>query len=586
MHQREISGDSYPYGLQLILSSLSTATHRGDPIELLDIDPVLKRLKEEIQDPSFIPDLIKEYLLDNPHKVVLTVKPDAALSSKQNNAEVEKLAAIKAGLSDTEKQAIVEQSQALEDRQNQDDDASILPKVELSDVPTEIKWPESATSSIQSNTDALKTSFFPQGTNGLSYQQIIVELPELSDSQKNIMPYYASCLPELGLGKRSYLDIQGLQASISGGINAHTSMRSSVDSEQELQGYMILSSKSLYSQQEQLGQLMYDTLYSCRFDEHQRIKEIVEQICCHKEQSITSQGHALAMGLATSKMSPISSFNYGYSGLLGIKNLKLLCKDLEDERKLADFAAQFGDLHDTILQGNKQFLLISEAAEQANLNKNLQNIWQNAPSAASSLSQFSLPKMRESVREAWLTSTQVNFCASAFPTVSVSHEDSAALTVLGGFLRNGYLHRAIREQGGAYGGGASQDSSSASFRFFSYRDPRLSETLNDFEKSIDWLNNNKHQYSQLEEAILGVISSLDKPASPAGTAKQAYFNELFGRSKEQRNEFRQRVLDVSIEKLQQVSEKYLSPEKASIGIESNKAAQAELEKLELSIKYL
>ncbi len=87
LQQREITGDSYPYGLQLILSSLSTATHRGDPIELLDIDPVLKQLKEEIKDPAFLPDLVNDYLLNNPHRVTLTVIPDTELAKKTRDQE-------------------------------------------------------------------------------------------------------------------------------------------------------------------------------------------------------------------------------------------------------------------------------------------------------------------------------------------------------------------------------------------------------------------------------------------------------------------------------------------------------------------
>ena len=34
-----------------------------------------------------------------------------------------------------------------------------------------------------------------------------------------------------------------------------------------------------------------------------------------------------------------------------------------------------------------------------------------------------------------------------------------------------YLHRAIREQGGAYGAGASQDSQTGAFRFFPIETP-------------------------------------------------------------------------------------------------------------------
>ena len=201
-------------------------------------------------------------------------------------------------------------------------------------------------------------------------------------------------------------------------------------------------------------------------------------------------------------------------------------------------------------------------------------------------SQFSFPPCRERVEEAWLANTQVNFCAMAFPSVPVGHDDAAALTVLGGFLRNGFLHRTIREQGGAYGGGANQDSGTASFRFYSYRDPRLLETLEDYKRSIDWMLKTHHEPRALEEAILGVISSLDKPSSPAGTAKQAFYNELFGRGKEQRAAFRQNVLQVSIENLKQVTEKYLANQQPSIGIISNKSQSSQLESLGLSICQL
>jgi Zn-dependent M16 (insulinase) family peptidase len=133
-------------------------------------------------------------------------------------------------------------------------------------------------------------------------------------------------------------------------------------------------------------------------------------------------------------------------------------------------------------------------------------------------------------------------------------------------LRNGYLHRTIREQGGAYGGGASQDSGIAAFRFYSYRDPRLAETLADFDGAIDWMLNTTHEARVLEEAILGVIGSIDKPSSPAGEAKQHFHNAWSGRSHQQRAEFRQRILDVSLADLKRVTETYLNPSMASTAV--------------------
>jgi Zn-dependent M16 (insulinase) family peptidase len=582
LHQREISGDSYPYGLQLILSALSSATHRGDPIDLLDIDPVLDQLKKDIKDPAYIPNLIRECLLDNPHRLTLAVHPDNKLSGVNAEREKTRLAAIKDKLSAAEKQKLVKQAQALQERQNTPPDVSVLPKVELSDVPADIKWPEGRR--IQGR-EQMPVAFYAQGTNGISYQQVLVSLPRLNAEENVLLSHYTSIVSEVGIGKRSYLDIQALQAAVSGGVSAYATMRNHVDNEQEVQGYLVLSSKALYRKQGELTQLLYDTLHGCRFDELPRIHELMEQVLGRREQGITSQGHSLAMGAACSRMCPLSELTHRTSGLAGLQTFKELVKNLEKPDTLASFAASTAALHAKILHGGKQALLVAEASEEARLLGALQATWQHA--ATGKASDFALPGIRERALEGWMTSTQVNFCAMAFPTVPSSHPDAAALSVLGGFLRNGFLHRAIREQGGAYGGGASQDSGSASFRFYSYRDPRLADTLDDFRRAIDWMLSTPHEYAPLEEAILGVISSLDKPASPAGTAKQAFHNELFGRDKAQRARFRQRVLNVSVEHLVDVARRYLAdPGRASIGIVSSKTHQADMEKLGLDIRAL
>jgi len=172
--------------------------------------------------------------------------------------------------------------------------------------------------------------------------------------------------------------------------------------------------------------------------------------------------------------------------------------------------------------------------------------------------------------------------------VPSSHADAAALAVLGPFLRNGYLHRAIRETGGAYGGGASHDSDSASFRFYSYRDPRLTETLDDFDASIEWLKDTRHDERELEEAILSVVSGIDKPGSPAGEARSTFQAELFARTAERRREFRQRILAVTLDDLKRVGDTYLDGSSASTGVLTNEklADKDEVKSLGLSTHAL
>jgi Zn-dependent M16 (insulinase) family peptidase len=143
------------------------------------------------------------------------------------------------------------------------------------------------------------------------------------------------------------------------------------------------------------------------------------------------------------------------------------------------------------------------------------------------------------------------------------HEDSAALTVLGGILRDNFLHRTIREQGGAYGGGASHDSSTGTFRFFSYRDPRIEGTLSDFDASLDWVRKEGATAEQVESAILGVIGSMDKPGSPAGEAKQAFQSRLFGRTDAFRKAYREALLAVTPDQVRAVADRHFDRDRAS-----------------------
>ncbi|MEC8484852.1 MAG: insulinase family protein, partial [Pseudomonadota bacterium] len=119
LSQREIGGDSYPYGLQLILTALSTAVHQGDVIAQLDLDPVIESMREKVLHKDYIPTLVRDLLLSNAHRVTLTLSPDEALETRRNQAEKDRLSKIKAGLSEEQKQHIIERSQALKARQEQ-----------------------------------------------------------------------------------------------------------------------------------------------------------------------------------------------------------------------------------------------------------------------------------------------------------------------------------------------------------------------------------------------------------------------------------------------------------------------------------
>ena len=565
LSQREITGGSYPYGLNLILTCLTSATHRGDAISLLDLDPVLKNMQQQILDPDYIKSLAQELLLDNQHRIRLILKPDTQLAANRDRAEKERLSRIKDSLSEQQKQAIVASAAALKERQEMEEDLHILPKVGLSDIPNQINY---AQPTSRQKTPLPLTSY-AAGTNGLAYQQLVMPLPKLSAQQMDLLPLYSTCVTEMGVGARDYQQTQLWHSGIVGSYSASVSVRTHREDLAKLHGNISLSCKGLARNQQAMSELMQESFTEARFDELERLKELVAQIVIHKQSSVVSNGHILAMIAASSGLSSYAHLNQRWGGMAGLARLRKLDKNLATDTHLQQLAEQLQQIHQLILQQPRQHLLVAEKQRLAEFGSTMENALASEQNRLQTDNLIDYAPKLQSVNHCWSATTQVSFCAKAYPTVAGSHPDAAPLSLLGGVLRNGYLHRAIREQGGAYGAGASQDSQSGAFRFFSYRDPRIEGTLDDFDKSIDWVLNQPLSEDKIEEAILGVIGNLDKPSAPAGEAIQTFHAELNGRTKHSRSQFRERVLQVTEADLKRVAKQYLTPQQAQTAVITN-----------------
>lgn len=562
LSQREITGDSYPYGLSLILQSLAGAMHDGDPISLLDTDKALKQLAEEVKQAEFIPNLIQSLLLDNPHRVTLTMSPDNKLAEQQELAEKEKLAKIKSNLTAEEKQKIIEQSLALKARQDEDDDPSILPEVTKDDVPNEIR--------TQKPSNTIPNTGYKTGTNGLVYQQLIIDLPNLTDEEKQLLPLFNSCLTELGSAGRNYLTTQALHAAKTGGIGAKSSISTNIHNLDEIHSHYIISGKSLVRNQADLTNLIREAIAEVSFDELDRIKDLLGQIRSSIDQGITGSGHVHAMRAANQNFSPSATWQFQRSGFSGIKFIKSICDDIDKPQAIENLANNFKSIQLKLMSSSKQSLLIADEHDYSETRTEIKSNWQDIMSQETT-EKFKLTANHQAVKQAWVTSTQVNFCAKAYPAVSAGHKDAPKLSVLSACLRNGFLHSAIREKGGAYGGGASFNAESGAFTFYSYRDPRLLETFADFDLALDWILSDSATQAQVEEAILNIISSMDKPGSPAGEAKKDFYQKLHGKNHAFLMEYRKGVLNTSLDELRQVAKKYIIEEKASLAVLTNEA---------------
>ncbi|MBT7725026.1 MAG: peptidase M16, partial [Gammaproteobacteria bacterium] len=557
-----------------IFSCMSAAVHRGDPIGLLDLDTALQELRQEIKDPGFIKRLVRELLLSNSHRVRVVMKPDRELASRLIEEEQTKLEALRTSFSDAERSNVLELATALKKRQSQKEDLSLLPQVTRADIPPSKVFPVLAGKALKSKAleaqaaSGIKLTTARAGTNGITFHQVVSPLPALTTPLLGLLPIYSQLVTEVGSADRNYLETQQAQHSITGGISAFSSFRSDLNDCEDGRGYLTLSSRTLNPKAVEMARLVKETVNEPRFDEVGRIKELVQQLSIRRSNSVASNGHQYAMSAAAASLRPLANISDFLSGIPAIMRLKKLARDINDGQRLESLAASMQQLHDQLRGNSPELLVISEAAFLESYAEAISALW--GETVQTEESRFDVSSIDNPGDRAFVVTTQVNYCATVYPTIPESNEDAAALAVLAGVLRNNFLHSEVREKGGAYGGGAGHDSATGVFRFYSYRDPRLMETFEAFSRSIDWALNNDITDVMLEEAVLGIISSVDAPGSPAGEIRQAFHHGLFGRSAEHREATRGRYLDVRQHDLRRVIDTYLhkTPSRAVVTSEN------------------
>ncbi|MCK4691937.1 MAG: insulinase family protein, partial [Desulfuromonadales bacterium] len=124
---REITGDSYPYSLLLLMRLIGPWIHGGDPLAALNFEEDLEKLQQELNKGPFFETLIRQRLLENPHRVTLLLQPDTDMGPQQEAEVRAELDKIQQQLSDNERQALVEQALALKSAQEEPEDLSCLP---------------------------------------------------------------------------------------------------------------------------------------------------------------------------------------------------------------------------------------------------------------------------------------------------------------------------------------------------------------------------------------------------------------------------------------------------------------------------
>lgn len=120
----------------------------------------------------------------------------------------------------------------------------------------------------------------------------------------------------------------------------------------------------------------------------------------------------------------------------------------------------------------------------------------------------------EKKNEGFMTASKVQYAAMAGNFMDAGCEYHGALQILKVIMGYEYLWQNIRVKGGAYGCMSSFNRIGEGY-FVSYRDPHLKNTLDIYKGVPDYLRNFTVSDRDMTKFIIGTISNMDQPMTPA-----------------------------------------------------------------------
>ena len=563
-HRKEITNTPYPYGIKLLLIFSGSWFHGGDPIKILNFDADLTRLQRKLAEGPLFEDRIKKYFLDNPHRVTLTLVPDQELESKENDRLRAELDRIKNDLPPADIDRIKQDADALMRLQQTEEDISCLPTLGRRNIPPSVP------SIAETATDkAMLATLYDQATSGIFYFAAAAGSGALSGELIPLAPFYCYAMSRMGTALRDYAAMARRIAAYTGGIGLSTHARTRFDGPGDCIPFVSFNAKCLNRNQDQMFDILQELLHQSDFSDLGRLKNLLLEYRAGLESMVIHNGHRLAISLASRNLSYTRKLSETWNGVHQLQTIKGLADGLDDD-KLKALSQNLAAIGEEIMTRNSfQMALIGEDATLKNARSAAQSLYSGLGDNRDD--GFKAPAVSTgggNIREGWSTSSAVSFVALAFEAVRMEHEDAAALSIISKILRSMYLHREIREKGGAYGGFALYSPEDGLFCLASYRDPHILSTLKAFDNAAVFIRSGSFEEEDVKEAILQVCSEIDKPDPPGPAARKAFYRNIISLSDDMRAQYKSRLLGLTRKQVIQAAEKYfdIDDEKKAVAI--------------------
>ena len=538
---RERNTGGFPQGLSSMLQAMTNWLHGNDPLTMLAFEAPLERVKHAVAgEDRFLERLVQHHFVDNPHRTTVVLLPDPELGRKEEEAERARLALVASKMGIEDRRRIMQEAAALKVKQQAPDSAeaaATIPRLALADMPRENKRIHREIRTLGTVETPVHVHALP--TSGIAYVDVGFDLRVLPQSELPLVPLFARALLGTGTDKEDFASLSRRISATTGGIWTE-SFASAVSGTTDTAAWLFVRGKAMASQTANLTAILADVFRAARYDDRQRVRQLLLEDKARLEQAVIPSGHGFVDSRLRSSFGTSEWLNEQLGGISSLFFLRTLLEEVDRDwpavqARLARIAALLFNQRNMLLNAT-----VDREAVPAVLLR-LEELVDGLPSFDRVASPWH-PEVSKG-NEGLSIPAQVNFVGKAANLHDLGYRFHGSALVITKYLRTTWLWDRIRVQGGAYGAFCRLNRITGVFGLVSYRDPNLDKTLQIFDDAAQFLRTVALSTNEIEQSVIGTIGDLDAYMLPDAKGHVSLVRALTGQSDEELDRIRGELLE-------------------------------------------
>eukprot|EP01059_Diplonema_ambulator_P016808 TRINITY_DN28788_c0_g1_i1.p1 TRINITY_DN28788_c0_g1~~TRINITY_DN28788_c0_g1_i1.p1 ORF type:complete len:1027 (+),score=349.21 TRINITY_DN28788_c0_g1_i1:13-3093(+) len=567
LHQVELSQTHRPanWGIKVVTGLVHGSVHDKPAEAAFECSRLVAELREKMKkNPEYLQGLLEEHIIGCERNILHLMKPDAEHSAKVSKEEDEVQTPKVIG--ETPPEEVVDKAEFTK-KLDVVEDLSLLPTLVVErDIPVEpLPDPEIAILSHE-RLELFQNVLTP--TNGVWYFRLLFPINHLTQDELMLLPLLCSLVGSTGAGGYDYRELSQEIELCCSGISSQVIVGTDRKNADVSNARLVVTSYGLDRCWERFFEILSMVMTDARLSADDeavrlRVQNVISMKATDAVNGIVGNAHVYALRHAAGQVDKHALCAEMVGGLTQVAYEKeLLTTPLDTtlaslralyDKVFACYPTVRASLTTTTPLTNDQL---------AAFNTFLDTLPEPSQTVPTNLVAAETPRDLSPTGKVFVPSpADLGYIGMARKTdLSFLHEDMAALEVMLRVVDSKFLHKEVREKGGAYGSGAvsSASGNDSIIGMYSYRDPATSTTAETFARCLEWLEKEENLKDiDVNEAKLQVFSGADAPKSPQFLGLREFLSTV---TMEDVKTKRLRLLGVTKEDILRVGRKYLKPE--------------------------